>query len=62
MTPDADQGVLSVGIGFANERHAIDLGYAYGLFDGRRIPDTNPAGGTYDYNVHLLSISYGIRL
>lgn len=62
LTPDEDQGVLSVGIGFANERHAIDLGYAYGLFDGRRIPDTNPAGGTYDYNVHLLSFSYGITL
>ncbi len=62
LTPDENQGVLSAGIGFAAERHLFDLGYAYGLFDGRRIPETNPAGGKHDYTVHLLSLSYGFRL
>jgi len=62
LTPDEDQGVVSLGLGFANERHTMDIGYAYGIFDGRRIPDTNPAGGNYDYDVHLLSLSYGIHM
>ena len=62
LTPDEDQGVVSTGVGFSNERHYVDLGYAYGIFSGRNIPETNPAGGKHDYNVHLMSLSYGFRL
>ncbi len=59
--PDDDQGVVSIGLGYENDNHAIDLGYAYGLFTPRDIPASNPAGGTYDYTVHLLSLSYGYK-
>ncbi len=62
LTPDEDQGVISAGIGYSQERHYFDVGYAYGIFSGREIPDTNPAGGKHDYNVHLVSLSYGFRL
>jgi len=62
LSPDEDQGVVSFGLGYENSRHAVDIGYAYGLFDGRRIPDTNPSGGTHDYEVQLVSVSYGYHL
>ncbi len=61
LSPDENQGVISAGLGYAHQRHTIDLGYAYGLFDGRRIPDSNPAGGKHDFNVHVLGLSYGCR-
>lgn len=59
LSPDEDQGVVSVGLGYENSRHAVDVGYAYGLFDGRRVPDANPAGGMHDYEVQVVSVSYG---
>ncbi len=61
LGPDDDQGVVSIGLGYEIDHHSIDLGYAYGLFNSRTIPASNPAGGTYDYNVHLLSLSYGYK-
>jgi len=58
-----DQGVISFGLGYENEHYTIDLGYAYGLFDGRRISGNQVSAynGSYDYNVHLLSLSYGYK-
>lgn len=61
LGPDEDQGVVSIGLGYEVENHAVDLGYAYGIFDGRNIPASNPAGGAYDYQVQLLSLSYGYK-
>jgi long-chain fatty acid transport protein len=61
LSPDEDQGVISIGLGYENEHHVMDLGYAYGIFNGRTIPSSNPAGGKYDYNVSLLSISCGYK-
>ena len=64
LSPDTDQGVISVGLGYETEHHAIDLGYAYGLFLGGRNVDGNQyaaCDGQYDYNVHLLSLSYGYK-
>ncbi len=61
LSPDEDQGVVSVGLGYANTRHMVDVACAYGLFDGRRIPDSNPAGGHYEFDVQLVSLSYGYR-
>jgi long-subunit fatty acid transport protein len=63
LGPDENQGVISFGLGYEIDHHAIDLGYAYGLFDGRSISgNNNPAhNGDYDYNVHLLSLSYGYK-
>jgi len=63
LGPDENQSVLSLGLGYENERHAVDLGYAIGLFDGRTINNNNTAAhnGKYDYQVHLLSVSYGYK-
>jgi long-chain fatty acid transport protein len=62
LGPDENQSVLSLGLGYENERHAVDLGYAIGLFDGRNISGSaNSPDGKYDYQVHLLSVSYGYK-
>lgn len=62
LGPDENQGVISFGLGYEIDHHAIDLGYAYGLFDGRDISGSaNSPAGKYDYNVHLLSLSYGYK-
>jgi long-chain fatty acid transport protein len=63
LSPDEDQGVISLGLGYENEHHAVDVGYAYGLFDGRKVSGNQyaAADGNYDYQVHLLSLSYGYK-
>lgn len=62
LGPDEDQGVLSVGLGYENEHHTVDLGYAVGLFDGRNISGSlNSPNGKYDYAVQILAISYGYK-
>jgi long-subunit fatty acid transport protein len=64
LSPDADQCVISVGLGYETEHHAIDVAYAYGLFlGGRSVSDNQYAfiDGDYDYNVHLLALSYGYK-
>lgn len=62
LGPDEDQGVISVGLGYESEYHAVDVGYAYGLFDGRSISgSSNSPDGTYDYTVSLLTLSYGYK-
>ncbi len=62
LGPDEDQGVVSVGLGYETDHYTIDLGYAYGLFDGRNVSDSlNSPDGKYDYNVHLLSLSLGYK-
>lgn len=62
LGPDDNQGVISFGLGYENEKHAVDVGYAYGLFDGRSISGSvNSPPGHYDYNVHLLTLSYGYK-
>lgn len=62
LGPDEDQGVISLGLGYENSRHAVDLGVAHGLFDGRNISGSaNSPDGKYDYQVQLLSLSYGYK-
>jgi len=63
LGPDEDQTVISFGLGYENEKHAVDLGYAYGFFNGRSVSGNQvpPYNGNYDYNVHLLSLSYGYK-
>ncbi|MEX2606904.1 MAG: outer membrane protein transport protein [Kiritimatiellia bacterium] len=60
-TAEEDQGVLSVGAGYFNESHRVDFAYSLGLFSGRRIQDNmNPLfNGDYDFEAHLVSVSYG---
>lgn len=62
LGPDENQGVLSIGLGYENEHHAIDLGYAVGLFDGRNIGgSTASPNGKYDYEVQIFTLSYGYK-
>ena len=62
LGPDEDQGVLSLGLGYENNHHAVDLGVAHGLFGGRSISGSaNSPNGKYDYQVQLLSLSYGYK-
>ena len=58
---EEDQSVVSVGCGYTQGPHQIDLAYAIGLFDGRDVRDNvNPAyNGDYDFESHLISLSYG---
>ncbi len=62
LGPDENQGVISLGLGYETEHHAIDLGYAYGLFDGRTVSGSSGSpDGSYDYDLHLLALSYAYK-
>jgi long-subunit fatty acid transport protein len=62
LSPDVNQEVISIGLGYETEHHSIDIAYAYGIFNGGRdIPAPNPASGSYDYNVQLITLSYGYK-
>ena len=62
LGPDEDQGVISFGLGYENEKHLVDVGYAYGLFGGRSISESsNSPDGGHDFTVHLLTLSYGYK-
>lgn len=62
LTPDADQGVVSIGLGYETDLYRFDLGYAYGIFDNRSIRGSaNGPDGTYEYDVQLFSLSYGYK-
>jgi len=62
-TPEQDQWVVSVGTGWSKGVHVVDLSYSLGIFSGRTISDNeNPAfNGDYDFEAHLLSVSYARR-
>lgn len=61
---EEDQGVISVGFGYRKGDHRFDAAYAYGLFDGRDVRNNdNPAfNGDYDFEAHLIGVSYGRAL
>ncbi|MBI9021245.1 MAG: outer membrane protein transport protein [Verrucomicrobia bacterium] len=62
LGPDDNQAVISFGLGYENEKHAVDIGYAAGLFDGRSISGSvNSPDGHYDYLIHVVSLSYGYK-
>ncbi|MDA3873579.1 MAG: TonB-dependent receptor [Kiritimatiellae bacterium] len=60
-TAEEDQGVASIGAGYFKDSHRLDVAYSLGLFSGRDIQDNiNPLfNGEYDFEAHLVSISYG---
>jgi long-subunit fatty acid transport protein len=60
-TSEQDQGVVSLGAEYTHDIHRVDLSYSLGLFSGRKVDDSlNPAfNGDYDFEAHLVSISYG---
>ncbi len=62
-TSEQDQWVVSAGAGWSKGVHLVDLSYSLGIFSGRTITDNdNPAfNGEYDFEAHLVSVSYGRR-
>lgn len=61
---EEDQTVLSIGFGYQNGDHRIDAAYAIGFFNGRTVGNNdNPTlNGDYDFESHLVGISYGRAL
>jgi long-chain fatty acid transport protein len=58
--PDANQNVLTVGLGYRHGQHSVEGGYGLDFYDRRNITSNlNPAfNGTYDVTVHLFSFAY----
>lgn len=59
--PDADQNAVSVGVGFRQGRHRLNLSYSRVFYDDRTITENqNPAYlGRFEMEVHLISAAYG---
>jgi long-chain fatty acid transport protein len=57
---EEDNEVLSLGVGYRKGAHALDAAYAVGLFDGRDVAgNQNPMfDGNYDFESHLMALSY----
>jgi len=58
--PDANQNVITVGLGYTYKHHSLELAYGADFYATRHIAtDQNPAfNGTYDFTVHLFSFAY----
>jgi long-chain fatty acid transport protein len=58
--PDANQNVITIGIGWHGKHNALEASYGLDFYNDRHITnDQNPAyNGTYTFNVHLFSLSY----
>jgi long-chain fatty acid transport protein len=58
--PDANQNVITVGIGYKYHRHSFEAAYGLDFYADRNITnDQNPAfNGKYQFTVHLLSFAY----
>ncbi len=58
--PDADQNVITVGIGWKGKHTSLEAAYGLDFYNTRNITtDQNPAfDGKYTFNVHLFSLAY----
>jgi long-chain fatty acid transport protein len=60
--PDSNQHVITLGVGFRSQRHAVEAAYGLDLYEKREIQTGKPIAsnfdGTYEWNVHLFSLSY----
>jgi len=61
--PDADQNVITFGIGYSSRHHSIEAAYGLDFYDTRQITGNQTAAfnGTYDFTVHLFSFAYRYR-
>lgn len=58
---DVDQSIASIGLGYQRGRHAIDVAYAIGLFETRRVrSNQNPlySQSNYEFDGHLAALTY----
>jgi len=51
---EADQQLITMGVGYSNDRHRIDLTYAPAIVDDR----TDAMGGSYEFDAHLFAATY----
>jgi long-chain fatty acid transport protein len=58
--PDADQNVITIGMGYKHGRHSFEAAYGLDFYNTRHINnDQNPAfNGKYNFDVHLFSLAY----
>ena len=58
--PDANQNVITIGLGWKGEDSSLELAYGLDFYNDRIITnDQNPAlNGKYTFNVHLFSLAY----
>lgn len=58
--PDANQYVLTVGVGYKGKHNSFEFAYGLDFYDQRKIDNNQqPAfNGKYDITVHLFSLSY----
>ena len=58
--PDANQNVITLGLGWKSRHHALEAAYGLDFYDERQIANNqNPAfNGKYTFNVHLFSFAY----
>lgn len=58
--PDANQNVITVGLGYTYKRSHFELAYGYDFYNTRTITaDNNPAfNGTYKVSVQLFALNY----
>jgi long-chain fatty acid transport protein len=58
--PDADQNVITIGLGWKGRRSSLELAYGLDFYNTRNITtDQNPTfNGKYTFNVHLFSLAY----
>lgn len=56
-----DQHVITIGLGYHQGAHRVDVAYGLGIYDDRKIDNNqNPAyNGTYELSSQLASVSYG---
>jgi long-chain fatty acid transport protein len=58
--PDANQNVITVGLGYSYKGHSFEVAYGADFYKSRTITsDANPAfDGKYNFTVHLFSFAY----
>ena len=58
--PDANQNVITVGLGYTYKGHSFEAAYGADFYKSRNIStDANPAfNGKYNFTVHLFSFAY----
>jgi long-chain fatty acid transport protein len=56
ILPDADRHVLSLGLGYTYRGHAVDLAYAYSIYDDRSSTSAYP--GSYEIDSSLVGMTY----
>lgn len=58
--PDADQNVITIGIGWRGRHSSLEAAYGLDFYNNRNITtDQNPAfDGKYKFDVHLFSLAY----